>query len=209
MKLYTQQSRKKKKLSYIQLKNRIEKGYLFSTHDVFTTDMQWADIYFFGKNKQIYNATIRTIACAYYDKVHHLAWDKLKATANPDDKFFEIVELDGYKSDKNMSGPTTISNPALDSLKGLTASQFLDQAEEEIAKSGKISVKETFEILPDYVYGIGLDMVINVANLNSENIDEAIKKFISSGEKNWESEENHTPAYDTKSSFTTNAISLD
>lgn len=209
MKLYTQQSRKKKKLSYIQLKNRIEKNHLFSTHDVFTKDMQWADIYFFGKNKQIYNVTIRTIACAYHDEVHHQAWEKLRATAHPQDRFFEIVELEGYSENPHVSGPTTVSDPALESLKGLTASQFLEKTEETLANSGTISVKESFEILPDYVYGIGLDMVINVDSLDANNIDEAITRFIQNGEKNWESKESYTPSYKKKASFTTNAISLD
>lgn len=209
MKLYTHQSRKQKKFSYIKLKNKIEKGHFFSTHDVFTPDMQWADIYFFGKNKKIYNATIRTTACAFYDEVHSKAWDKLKATAHPDDKFFEIVELEGYTENANMSGPTTISNPPLESLKGLTASEFLEATEEEISKDSSITINESFKLLPNYTYGIGLDIVVNVASLNSDNIDTAIKLFISKGENNWRSEETYRPKYTKKSSFTTNSISLD
>lgn len=209
MKLYKEQSRKQKKISYIKLKNKIEKGHLFSTHDVFTLDMQWADIYFFGKNKQIYNATIRTTACAFYDEVRSKAWAKLRSSVNPDDNFFEVVELEGYTQNANVSGPTTISNPPLESLKGLTASEFLEATEEEISKDSSITINENFKLLPNYTYGIGLDMVVNVDILDADNIDAAIRLFISKGESNWESEEAHRPKYTKKFSFTTNSISLD
>lgn len=202
-------NRKNKKLEYIRLKKKIKKDTLFSSYDVFGLDMQWADIYFFGKNKHIYNATVRTTACALHDKVEELAWDQLYSNIDKEDKIFEIVELDKKTSDQKMALPINILNPPLKNLKGMTASEFLEMTEEKIHKEGKTSVKESFELLPNFVYGTGLNIVIHTPSLTLENIDTAIKKFISLGETNWQSEENHYIDYNKKSNFNINCVSLD
>ena len=200
-------SRHQKKLEYIQLKNSIKKNNSnFSTYDEIEEKTQWADIYFFGKNNKIYNATIMTTKCAWMDILSKKSWGAIDAQIEPGEKLFEIVELEGYMSNKCMSGPTTIDNPPRKSLGGKTASEFLEEKEKEFALDKSITVCESFEILKGFSYGTGLNMVIHEKGLSNESIEKAIQKFIELEEKSWLGKEQYHFTYKEDSNFSINAL---
>lgn len=205
-KSYTNQTRKHKKLAYIVLKNSIKEN-VFSSHHEFTEEIQWADIYFFGKNKMIYNATIHTTNCIWYDLVRSKSWEQLRAKA-PHDKYFEIIDVEDKFSNSQYK-TTTISDPPLENLGGLTASEFLKKTIIEIAQTKTLSVTEYFKILPGFGYGTGLDISIHVPYLTKENIKEAIKRFINLDEKNWIGKEQYSFDYKENINFTTNSVVMD
>lgn len=203
-------SRYKKKLEYIQLKNSITKNNSnFSTYDEIDENSKWADIYFFGKNKQIYNATIMTTKCAWKDILSKKSWKALDEKIEPGEKLFEIVELEGYTSNKNMSGPTTIDNPPRKSLGGKTASEFLEEKEKELSLDKSITVTESFKILKGYRYGMGLNMVVHEKALSQEAIEKAINKFIDLEEESWQGKEQYSFDYEERASFLINKLKDD
>ena len=203
---YIKRTRKHKKRAYIALKNSI-KDNIFSSHHEFSEHTQWADIYFFGKNKIIYNATIHTTNCKWYDLVHDKAWQELREKA-PNEKYFEIVDVEDKFTSKGYR-TTTISDPPLAKLNGLTASEFLKKTEIEIGQNKTLTVNEYFKILHGFGYGVGLDISIHVPYLTKENIKEAIEKFISLGEKDWTGKEQYYFDYKENINFTTNSVVLD
>lgn len=203
-------SRNKRKLEYIKLKNSITKtNSNFSTYDEIDENSHWADICFFGKNKQIYNATIMTTKCAWKDILSKKAWEVLDAKIEPGEKLFEIVELEGYTLNKKMSGPTTVDNPPRKSLAGKTASDFLEEKEKELALDKSITVCESFEVLKGYRYGVGLNLVIHEKNLSQEAIEKAIKRFIELEEKSWIGKEKYHFHYEEKVRFLINKLKDD
>lgn len=200
-------SRKVKKLQYIQLKNKIvQDGYNFHTIDLIHDKTTWADICFIGKNKTIYNATIYTTKCAWHDLLDKLAWEKLYSILPKDFPLFEIEEMDGYTETEAFSGPTTISDPPIAQLNNLTASQFLDEQVKNIAQDKTLMIHERFEILPNFSYGIGLDMVVHYPYLSNERIAKCVEAFINYGEKNFVSKESYNFEYEENSNFTVNAL---
>lgn len=193
----------------MQVKNKIAQyGYNFSTHDLIHPKTTWADICFLGKNKNVYNATIMTTQCAWHDLVEHMVWEKLYSLVPKDHILFEIVELEGYTSNKEFSGPTTVSDPPLKELNNLTASQFIKEQNKVISKDKTITVHEEFKILPNFSFGIGLNMVVHHPNLTNEIIAQSIERFIQNGEKNWKSAESFGFEYEENVNFTTNPINL-
>lgn len=203
-------SRHQKKSEYIKLKNYILKAKTnFLTYDEISENSQWVDLCFLGKNKKIYNATIMTTKCAWQDILCSNSWKALRKKIEPGEILFEIIELDGYTSNKHMTGPTTIDNPPRKSLDGKTASEFLKEREKEYALDKSITVNESFEILKNYKYGIGLDIVIHEKNLSQLNIEKAIKNFIELEEKSWLGKEQYHFEYEDNANFLINEIKDD
>lgn len=200
-------TRAQRKKEYISVKNQCTAyGFNFSTHDLITPQTTWADICFIGKNKSVYNATILTTEAAWHDLIKDLAWEKLKSRITPEDKIFEIVELDNYTSNQAFSGPTTISDPPVKNLNGLTATQFLEKTCKELSSEPNITIHEEFEILPNFSFGIGLNMIVHEPFLSKEVIAKHVDKFIAMGEVNWKSEQKYSFQYRDNLHFTTNAI---
>ena len=200
-------SRKTIKTHYIQAKNLITRqGFNFATYDLLTDSTQWADIIFIGKNKRLYNATIYTTECAWHDIVSEKAWKILNSKVTG--QLFEIVELEGYKSDKHMTGPTTISDPNMEELDGKTASQFLKEKKAELALDKTITIQESFKLLKGFTYGIGLDMVTHVSSLTNENIAKYVEKFISLGETNWQGSKQYNFKYSDAIAYSTNELKI-
>lgn len=169
MKPYLKQSRKIKKRGFITIKNSLQKGRLFTTQDFIGEHTQWADIFFLSKKRKniFYNATILTTKSAWHDEVQEQAWEKA-----------------GLSDSKGC-------NP----LKSLPPNwmQSLDKAELELAESNSVFIEEQFQILrTEYVFGVGMDIVIHTPTLSVENINHAIEKFYELGEMNWKGQEKYT-----------------
>lgn len=68
---------------------------------------------------------------------------------------------------------------------GLILHEYQDKLVEEIILHEPPEVFESFTIDRSYRYGIGLNIVINVDEINQAGIEEAIRRFREIGETNW------------------------
>lgn len=87
--------------------------------------------------------------------------------------------------------------------------QYIDQYQKEFIESKSVFIHEGFEILPDYSYGIGLNMIIKANSLNYQNINQAIKHFLELNETNWQAQEALQYEWNNSCRFSVNALEMD
>jgi hypothetical protein len=182
-KIFYKSSRKKEKLEFIRIKNKF-KLLGFYTLDEISNTTQWADIYFLSKKcKNIYNATIHTTKCIWLDTISEHAWNDLNLITNGV-PLFRFIDLES--STKSLIRTSTVYDPPLFCIDGLTASQFLEKRKLELINEKNIFINEYSEILSGYKFGIGLNLIIHAPFISIENIQQTIQKFLNNEEKEYQ-----------------------
>jgi hypothetical protein len=184
---YLRLSRKQKKKLYINLKNKITKTqYNFITDNELSDNTQYADIYFIDQNKTIYNTIIVTTSTKWKDELTMAAIKKLYATVKDPKSLFEDIPAEIHPYYGQLY---TISDPIREELGNMNAMDYIDKTKLELSIEKSVYTQESFEILPDYLDGIGLRIVVNEPFLTAENINKHVQKFIKNDCKPWVSEE--------------------
>lgn len=197
--LYWQLSQRKQRDAFISLRRQIRDkssvygGQFISPHVLNEPGRpalynQWADTYFLGSDgRTIWNATIVTAGREFWDIVEEMAdsraWEMLTAeeqSAEGDIKF-EPIWSHGQRMYRMIARPKLI----YEKFGGLTLHEYQDKLVEEIILHEPPEVFESFTIDRSYRYGIGLNIVINVDEINQAGIEEAIRRFREIGETNW------------------------
>ncbi|MDR0807126.1 MAG: hypothetical protein LBN41_10360 [Enterobacteriaceae bacterium] len=193
-------SRRRRRALVISLKNKIrcnatEFGGLFTSHQVLNESktIQWVDFYFVGSDKSIlWNACIITAKQAFRDEVSHLAYMKLDAMMTKEEKEAEL-KLDFIPFDYSKSGKILTykqikkEEKRYEKFGGLTYYEQWEKFESEIARNEPPTIYESFRIDRSYVYGIGLEIVIDVDSIDQSVIEDAISRFQIIGETDWKS----------------------
>ena len=197
--LYWQLSQRKQRDAFISLRRQIRDkssvfgGQFISPHVLNEPGRpvlynQWADAYFLGSDgRTIWNVTIVTAVQEFWDIVEEMAdsraWQMLTAeeqSAEADIKF-EPIWSHGQRMYRMIERPKLI----YEKFGGLTFSEYQDKLVEEIILHEPPEVFESFTIDRSYCYGIGLNIVISVDEINQASIEEAIRRFREIGETNW------------------------
>jgi len=149
---------------------------------------QWADAYFLGSDGlTIWNATIVTAVRAFWDVVeemaHSRAWEVLtpeEQSAEAEMKFVPIW-VNGRRMYRMEEKPELI----YEKYGGLTYNAYQYKLTEEIILHEPPEILESFTTDRTYCYGTGLNIVINVDEINQVTIEEAIRRFREVGETDW------------------------
>jgi len=196
---YGRLSRRKQRDNFIRLRQKIRNdasvyGGQFTSPHVLNEPgrpalyNQWADAYFLGSDGlTIWNATIVTAVRAFWDVVeemaHSRAWEMLtpeEQSAEAEMKF-EPIWSNGQRMYRMAEKPKLI----YEKYGGLTYNAYQDKLTEEIILHEPPEIFESFTTDRSYRYGIGLNMVIDVDEINQAKIEEAIRRFREAGETDW------------------------
>jgi hypothetical protein len=160
-----------------KLKHDIARGKYrnFSSHDVMTHGVSWADVYFIGRDRfTLWNATLQTTA-NYKDEYYwSLAWDQVynaltkeEHDSRPNPFKDGIILANGHKQ------LVFNEEPKFDKFEGRT---FQEQMAHVIASLDE-PIYERIEIDKSYCYGIGLHVTIDAPLLTAPLIEEFIDSF--------------------------------
>ena len=200
---YCHLSRRKQRDSFIRLRQKIRNntsiyGGQFTSHHVLNEPgrpalyNQWADAYFLGSDGlTIWNAAIGTAIQQFWDvaegMAHTRAWKMLspeEQSAEADIKF-EPFWSKGQRMYRMLERPKRV----YEKFNGLTYPEYQDKLTEEIIQREPPEIFESFTTSRSYCYGIGLNLIIHVNEINQATIEEAIRRFREIGETNWRATE--------------------
>ena len=114
---------------------------------------------------------------------HTRAWEMLtpeEQSAEAEIKF-EPVLTNGRRMYRMLEKPKLVYAK----FNGLTCQEFQDKLTEELILREPPEIFESFTTDRSYCYGIGLNIVIHVDEINQETIEEAIRRFREKGETDW------------------------
>jgi len=196
---YCHLPRRKQRDSFIRLRQKILNesslyGGQFTSHHVLGEPgrpaiyNQWADFYFLGNNGlTVWNATIVTAVREFWDTAediaHTKAWEMLtteEQSAQVEMKF-EPIWSKGERMYRLLEKPDIVH----EKFGGMTYRDYQKKLTEEIIKNEPPEIFESFATDRSYRYGVGLNMVIHVGEINRVTIEEAIRRFREVGEKDW------------------------
>lgn len=199
-------SRKKRGTAGLRLRREIEATQNYYG-GMFTSDLtldaspetqdksQWFDFLFLGKDKcNIWNATISTASMAFWDEVKQIAMDETIALLSPEEweqeTSYEFIPAECSQSGKVLTyqvrDKEVVYYPQLNDL---TFSQYCQQLEQEIINTRPPLIYESFTTDYSYRYGIGLDIIVDAAEISQAVIEDAISRFIILGEVDWKAEQ--------------------
>jgi len=199
---YCHLPRRKQRDSLIRMRQKILNessvyGGQFTSHHVLDEPNrpaiynQWADFYFLGSDGlTIWNATIVTAVCEFWDTVEDIAHAKAWEMLTPEEQSaqaeirFEPIWSNGQRMYRLMERPDIFH----EKFGGLTYSDYQKKLTEEIIQNEPPEIFESFATDRSYRYGIGLNMVIHVSEINRVTIEEAIRRFREVGETDWRAE---------------------
>ena len=200
---YWRLPRRKQRDSFIQLRWKIRQdtglyGGHFTSHHVLNEPgrpalyNQWADAYFLGSDGlTIWNATIITAVREFWDvaeeMAHTRAWEMLtiEEQASEAQLHFDPIRHKGQKMFQLREKP----QQEYEKFGGLASHEYQNKLVEEIIRNEPPEIFESFTTDRSYQYGIGLNMVIHVDELNRNTIEEAIRRFREWGETDWRAAE--------------------
>ncbi|CAM4394239.1 MULTISPECIES: hypothetical protein [Klebsiella/Raoultella group] len=175
---FTSLSRRKRRAKTFEVKNLIYReryrcgGLFYDDCDmnaaVASGNWRWSDILFLGRDPAVFwNAEIITASEAFNDRVESIAFDEAWSMLDDDERQYDFR----YKS-------------AFPQFAGLTWMEYIEKREQEIARENPPVVHCGYRILPGYVSGIGLQIIVDVDLLNRDVIESTIADFIARDEKN-------------------------
>lgn len=200
---YSCLSRRKQRDAFIRLRQKIRNeaavyGGQFTSHQVLEEPdrpanyNQWADCYFLGGDGlTIWNATIETAVFEFWNRCEEMAHERAWSMLTPEEQSaevamkFEPIIHKGMRMYRLLPKPETV----YDKFQGLTYHDYQDRLTEEIIKNEPPEVFESFSTDHSYRFGIGLRAVIHVEEINRATIEEAIRRFRTVGETDWQSAE--------------------
>jgi hypothetical protein len=200
---FLSKSRRNRRDLVIRLKNDIRRtaptyGGVFTSHHVMHEEGRpvewnnWLDIYFAGSTPDVlWNATVLTASKVFWEEAHSRAYDELIAMLTPEE--YERATRTDWEVLKR--GPTgkpllhemkDLSEPVA-KLEGLSFYRYWEKLTVKIVRETPPLVHESFEIDPDYAYGVGLTLVIDAPFLTQTNVDAAVRAFLENGSQDWTS----------------------
>ena len=203
---FTSLSRHKQRDVFIKLRGRIHRtksqyGPTFTSHQALNESGRqavfndWFQFYFLGLDGHtIWNTYLYTAGHAYWDEISSLAHDEadrlnprdLSITWSIKDWLIPVYDSAGRKIHSVMRESKPVA-----ALGGLTRLEFLADCASRFIKEdtgSTVQVFEGFEIQRDYEYGIGIQAVMDVPEINREAIESMIAKFRAMGERSWKSD---------------------
>jgi hypothetical protein len=196
---YCYLSRRKQRDSFIRLRQKIRSetpvyGGLYTSRHVLEEPgrpalyNQWADVYFLGSDGlTIWNAAVITTVREFWDTVeemtHSRAWEMLTPEEQSAEAEMRFVPI--WSKGKRMYQLMEKPNIVYEKFGGLTYTDYQEKLAEEIIKNKPPEVFESFKADRSYRYGVGLNIVIHVKEVNRASIDAAIRRFREIGETDW------------------------
>lgn len=150
----------------------------------------WVDIVFPGLDRfTLWNAAFITTEMAKSDLASEQAYDQINArlaAANETDETRWTTHLIPRKraGEQRMYRMEFAPEKHYDCLDGQTYLQAREASEKTLMQTLH-TPPERFDIDLKYAYGIGLQAVVNVANLDAAAIEQTIARFRALGEKSW------------------------
>jgi hypothetical protein len=168
------------------LRHRIAEGPFrnFASWDVFGDGLSWADIYFIGRDKfTLWNATVRTASMARADLILEVAFDQTWNALTPEQRALR-PGLTWEKLPGGYSRMVSREEPKFDHFDGR---DFFEQ-EDHIAATLDPDVYAEYRIDHSYVYGTGLNVVLDVPLLTPAVLEEFVDGF-AANPREWRSDE--------------------
>ena len=200
---YWQLPRRKQRDNFIRLRQKIRNhssvyGGQFVSHQILDEPgrlalyNQWADAYFLGSDGlTIWNTTFSTSVSEFWSVVEDIAfkqaWQMLTHEEQSAESEIKLKPI--WVKGKRMFQWTDKPKLTYEKFGGLTFKDYQEKVAEEIIKADPPDIFESFVIDRTYCYGIGLNVVINVAEINRITIEEAIRRFREEGETDWKAAE--------------------
>jgi hypothetical protein len=196
---YCRLSRRKRRDCFIRLRQKIRNevsvyGGQFTSHHVLDEPgrpalfNQWADFTFLGSDGlTIWNTAIVTARREFWDICDEMAHKRTWEMLTPEEQSAEAemkFEPLWYKG-KRMYRLLPTPEITYEKFSGLTYRGYWEKLTEAIIEKEPPEVFESFTTDRTYRYGIGLNMVIHVDEINRATIEEAIHRFRTIGETNW------------------------
>ncbi|MGH6774422.1 hypothetical protein [Brucella tritici] len=192
---FAQLSARRQRDEYIKLRGAIRReqhyygGLFISDHFVEDDGSagQWMDFCFLGLNgRTIWNATIQTANMSFYEDVENLAMERASKLSPEKESLIDWEWREIRKPDNIKAyAVSRQEEKRLPALGNLTYYGYVEKNMAEIAVAEPPSIFERFEIVPNYQYGIGLEMIVDAERLSISIMNETIKRFQNLGEKNW------------------------
>jgi len=200
---YCRLPRRRQRDAFIRLRQKIRMetaiyGGLFTSHHVLdehdrpATCSQWADVYFLGSDGlTIWNAEVITANCAFWDTVENMAHDRAWKLLTPEEQSaetemkFEPIWSGGRRMYRLAERPKI----AYEKFGGLSYGEYQDKLAADLIKDEPPEIFESFTTDRGYRYGIGLQMVIHVKEINRASVEEAIRRFRAVGEMDWRADQ--------------------
>ncbi len=139
----------------------------------------WSDIVFLGRDPAVYwNAEIITAEVAFEDLVSEVAFNDVWVKAISD-----LKKSGDMEALRRMGMNRFVREyPRVD---GLNFFDVVNKRKQELKRHSPPPVFCGYRILPGFVPGLGLQMIVESKVLSREVIEEAIADFRARGEKNW------------------------
>lgn len=208
-KIFTKLSRRKRRSLVIDLKNKMrneakEYGGKFLSDCLFNSldkekeykrTRHWIDVYFPSKKDPsiLWNATIITCLQDFDDNIERDAFDKAssKLTTKEIDSILdkETIPVFGKNGDIIAEQEIYKEQEKKDIFDGRTYYEEIDFQKENNIEENVLEIRERYEVYKDYVYGIGITIVVDEDHLNQQAVERAIEDFYRRGEKEWVSDE--------------------
>jgi hypothetical protein len=152
---------------------------------------QWFDFYLPGTDRfTIWNASVVTARKAFWDTVHDIAHTRVAAMLTPEER--EVNSRLEFEPAQHSSTGKILTYKLAEreemrfaQFGGLTFHEQWRKLEAEIARNEPPAIHESFKLDRSYVYGIGLEIVLDVDVINQASIEAAIDRFIAVGETDW------------------------
>lgn len=147
----------------------------------------WADLYFMSarpiREGRFYNAVATSVVMVAVREIEDLAEAAIKAQLSEEDR--EASRLRAFsRPSKSGSEMIFATRVGLSSLGGLTRqgaqAQWLRDRWDQLATL--VEVRPSAEFLPDYAYGIGLNLVSDQATVDTRTLPAIVQQFLARGE---------------------------
>jgi hypothetical protein len=156
---------------------------------------QWFDFYFPGTNRfTLWNAALVTARKAFWDAASDMAFARAHGALTPQEMEYE-AKLEFEPAQRSRTGKI-LGYKLVDrepvryaQFGGLTFSEQVEKLEAEIVRDEPPVIHESFALDRDYVYGIGLHIVLDAATIDRTAIEYAIDRFLAVGETDWRAAE--------------------
>jgi len=143
----------------------------FYTHHVLDSENSWADVLFLGLDKAtFFNATIMSPAERRNDILWDMAWDEAEALV----PYTRDFKLDEWLARGREPIPEFGERTRVEYVKNLVDSWAADES--------LVRVHAMAQIDTDYVYGIGLEAVLDEPFVTADGISRFIDRFRENGE---------------------------
>ena len=202
---FEQLSRKKRRPSYIDVKNRVRiSPWTFDPCEDYEEEgkFQWSDIVFLSRKYPLvwYNAYIATVYEQYHDLVGRKKDENIEAFCLSHGKYpFELYSLkfipDGFYGKRRLYRMENIEERP-DWLGGKTLFEAGNDEEERLFKNpatNGVELRYGCRIDRIFAAGVGLTIIVNQEFLDANIVETAVRNFLDSGEEEWESEVQPNP----------------